>query len=147
MLLGIDPSGIRFSVFQSNILVRSLFKQRPQIHNRGLPAALQPGRIRGNLQCAMKHHPVVIWITTVPVGLPIRLSYVKFHVARDQAQVLHIQQCVPEIGTGRGPSPARIDHPHPFTGFRAQVGQPGGFLLPEFGQHPLRYLLPCPFGA
>jgi len=75
------------------------------------------------------------------MGVPVRLFYVEFHIAPDQADALHLQQRVPEVRTGGDPGPTGIHHPNPLAGFCAQVRLPDRPLLPELGQQRFRDLL------
>ena len=81
------------------------------------------------------------------VGVPVPLAKVDLHIAADKANPLHIKQGVPEVGTGRGPRTAGIQHPDARTGTGTEVGLPGGTPLPELPQQPFRYLAALVFAG
>ena len=91
----------------------------------------------------MHHHAVVVGVSAVAVGVPIRLFDVEFHVAADQPQAFNFQQCVPEVRASGHPGAARIDHPNPLAGLRTEAGLPCSTLFPELGQQPLGDLFPA----
>ena len=73
----------------------------------------------------MHHHAVVVGVSAVAMGLPVRLFYMEFHISPDQSNPFHVQQSVPEVRTGRYAGSAGIDDPNPLAGLGAQAGLTG----------------------